>query len=67
MKTEKLYCLEADTINGVTASDRAEECSDPLTDSLFYEMLKDLGDGETICGEVTQEWYDRIKKEYGVN
>lgn len=59
----KTYKLAADTVNGVYVVEAFEK-GDEITKN-FIDYLADDFEG-VIFGEVTQEEYDEIDKQYGL-
>jgi len=59
--------IQANTITGFYEVEDFDENLDELTDeNILMTCLKDCGEDETIYAEVTDEIYDKIKKEYGI-
>lgn len=57
--------LAADWINGVYNSEIPTD-GKPLVDDAFLSALKDVKDGETIYGDVSDEIAEKIEVEYGI-
>lgn len=60
--------LAANTVDGtyVCENPSASKGVDVLVDEDFYAALSTVKDGETIYGNVSDEWAQRIEAEYGI-
>jgi len=67
-----VYSLMADTVSGVSryVSDLSDfrEFYEAKDGEDFYESLTNCGDDQVIvCHNVSVEWLEKIKAEYGIN
>lgn len=58
--------LAVNEIDGVYVCENPSNESIVLFDSDFYEALEDCHNGETIYGNVSDEWAEKIQNEYGI-
>jgi hypothetical protein len=66
LKAEWPRCtLAADTASGVYNSEIPTD-ADVLKDKAFYDMLSTVEEGETLYGDVSEEWAEKIAAEYGI-
>lgn len=58
--------LAANTIDGVYVCENPSDSSKILFDDDFYDALRYCRDEETIYGNVSDEWAEKIQNEYGI-